>query len=262
MGYMADTNRRSGASLPGRVFAYVKNNPHMAVSVGLFGAGAGALATNITPLAGSLFGAGGALLGGWITELNKRRTDAHDKAMREHVAADALAPELQRTIERVLYIHDRALANFTCESAMNGLKPNDLQIDFKPYLPTLYPSAPQVRDLPGESAIALIRYYDSLNELEKLVEEWWERKGQLAINIFNGILHSAEKCLRLGLVCIREFELEDRFPPQYESWGTISSRIEGSLSSNANARKHHHDRTEARQATPAKGKEATSFRQY
>ena len=54
---------------------YIKENPHMAVSVSLFCCGGIALWQNVTPLAGSLFGAGGALLGAWITELNKRRTD-------------------------------------------------------------------------------------------------------------------------------------------------------------------------------------------
>jgi len=259
---MADPICKAGRFGPRHVIAYVKDNPHLAVAVGLFGGGVGALAANVTSLAGSLFGAGGALLGAWVTELNKRRADAEDKARRARVAADVLAPELQRTIERVLYIHGRATANFGCESAMNDIKPNDEQIDFKPHQPALYPSAPEVRDLPGEKAIALIRYYDSLNELAQLVDDWWERKGQLAVNIFNSILHSSEKALRLGLVCIREFDLEDRFPPPYESWGKFTSRIERSLSSADETRKHHHARFEARQADPVKRKEPTAFRKY
>ena len=245
-----------------RVFGYIKENPHMAVSVGLSLCGGGALALNVAPLAGSLFGAGGALLGAWVTELNKRRTDAEDKTRRQTEAVEALAPELQRTIERVQYIVDRASANFICEAAINGVETNDRQSDFRPYRPTLYPNAPQVRDLPGEKAIALIRFYDSLHEIEKLVDDWWEREGQLAVNIFNVILHAAEKSLRLGLTCIREFDLEARFPPPYESWGTLTSRIECSLDSAAKGRQHHLDRAEARRLDPAKAKEPTPFRKY
>lgn len=234
----------------------------MAVSIGLFCGGGVALWQNIAPLAGSLFGAGGALLGAWITELNKRRTDAEDKAKKEAGAVAALAPELQRTIERVQYVLDRTVANFICESTVNGVKTNDLQADFRPYLPTLYPSAPQVRDLPGEKAIALIRYYDSLNEISKHVDDWWEREGQLAVNIFNVLMHTTEKSLRLGLICVREFDLETRFPPPYESWGTLTSRIERSLDNAAKTLQLHLDRAETRRLDPVKSKEPTPFRKY
>lgn len=259
---MADPDKRSKGFGPKRVFGYIKENPHMAVSVGLFLGGGGALTLNITPLAGSLFGAGGALLGAWITELNKRRADAEDKAKRQAEAMDALAPELQRTIERVQYIVDRAVANFICEAAADGIETGDQQADFRPYRPTLYPSAPQVRDLPGEKAIALIRFYDSLHEIEKLADDWWEREGQLAVNIFNVILHAAEKSLRLSLICIREFDLEARFPPPYESWGTLTLRIDRSLDSAARARQGHLDRAEARRLDPVKSKEPAPFRKY
>lgn len=241
---------------------YIKENPHMAVSVSLFCCGGIALWQNVTPLAGSLFGAGGALLGAWITELNKRRTDLQDKAKKEAGAVAALAPELQRSIERVQYILDRTVANFGCESSVNGAKANDLQADFRPYLPSLYPGAPQVRDLTGEKAIALIRYYDSLNELSNLVDDWWEREGQLAVNIFNVLMHSAEKSNRLGLVCISEFDLNARFPPPYESWGTLSSRIEWALDSATISRQHHLDRAEGCQLDPGTSKASTPFRMY
>lgn len=241
---------------------YIKENPHMAVSVSLFCCGGLALWQNVTPLAGSLFGAGGALLGAWITEFNKRRTDLQDKAKKENGAVAALAPELQRSIERVQHILDRTVANFGCESLVNGAKANDLQADFQPYFPSLYPSAPQVRDLTGEKAIALIRYYDSLNELSNLVDDWWEREGQLAVNIFNVLMHSAEKSNRLGLVCISEFDLDARFPPPYESWGTLSSRIERSLDIATSSRKHHLDRAETHQLDPGTPKGSTPYRIY
>ena len=220
------------------------------------------MALKIATLAGSMFGAGGALLGAWITEINKRRSDAEEKAKRQVDAQDYLAPELLRTIERALYINDRATANFICESAQNDIKTNDLQEDFRPAAPSLYPGATQVRDLAGPKAVALIRYYDSLIALDKLVEGWWERKGQLAVNIFNSILHSSEKSLRLALVCIQEFGLEERFPPEYESWGTLTSRIERSLASAADARKHHLARAEAGASGKPSSPDVARFRTY
>ena len=173
-----------------------------------------------------------------------------------------MAPELQRTIERVQHIVDRTTANFVCEAAINGLETKDRQADFRPYRPSLYPNARQVRELPGEKAIALIRFYDSLNEIETLVDDWWEREGQLAVNIFNVILHAAEKSLRLSLDCIREFDLKARFPPPYESWGTLTLRLERSFGGATKARLAHLERAEARRLDPLKSKEPTPFCQY
>ena len=48
-----------------------------------------------------------------------------DDTRQKSEAKKYLAPELQRTIERVLYIHGRAITDFICHSADNGIKPND-----------------------------------------------------------------------------------------------------------------------------------------
>lgn len=227
----------------------IKQNPHLIVSVLLFGCGGIALWSNVTPLAGSLFGAGGALLGTWITEFNKRRADSEEKAKKEVDAAAALAPELLRTIERTQYILDRAVANFVSASAEYGEMPSDLQADFRPYLPTLYPNTPLMRDLSGDKAIALIRYYDSLNELSNFVNDWWQREGQLVVNVFNGLMHAAEKSIRLGMICVQKLDLEASFPPPYESWGTLTSRLEKSLDSAAKSREIHVQRFKSSQAS-------------
>jgi hypothetical protein len=235
----------------GRTLGYIRKNPHMGLSVVLFCVGTVATVYQIATLAGALFGAGAALLGAWITELNNRRSAAEEKSRRQSEARQYLAPELYRTIERALYIHERAIPNFSSASAENQIKPNDRKDDFIPYWPVLYPTAPQFRDLPGDKAAALITFYDSLHSLAKFVEDWWEREGQLSENIFNAILHNADKSLRFALICIKEFDLEQMYPPQYESSSTISSRIERSLSSAEEARKHHIARAKSsNKATP------------
>lgn len=221
------------------VVNFVQKNPHMGLSVVLFTIGIIALCTNIPTLAGALFGAGASLLGAWVTEMNNRRANAEDKIKRESDARRYFAPELHRIVERVLYIHDRAIPNFTCALMEDGVKPTDLQEDFIPYMPVLYPNAVQFKDLSGDDAIALIAFYDSLHDLEKFVNEWWEREGQLPANIFNMVLHHATDSLTLAEVCIERFELEKLFPPKYESWGTLTSRIERSKNSALASREHH-----------------------
>jgi hypothetical protein len=158
---------------------------------------------------------------------------------RQSEARRLLAPELQRTIDRVLYIHGRAIANFVSHSVGTNPRPTDLKQDFIPHWPSLYPNAPQVRDLTAEDAGALIDYYDSLHSLNDEVNDWWEREGQLPVNLFNVFLHKASKCLKLALICIDKLELESLIPPPYESWGTISPRIKQSLKSEEQARNAH-----------------------
>jgi len=165
-------------------------------------------------------------------------------ANRHSEARRFLAPELQRTIDRVLYIHGRALANFVSHSADTKIKPTDLKQDFIPHWPKLYPNAPQVQDLAEEDAVSLIAYYDSLHALNDDVNDWWGREGQLPINLFNTFLHRASRSLRLALVCIEKFDLEAIIPPPYESWGTISFRIKQALKSEDQARKAHLERNE------------------
>jgi hypothetical protein len=168
---------------------------------------------------------------------------------RREEARRALAPELQRTIERALYIHGRTLANFICHSAGNGMKPNDLKQDFIPYRPSLYPNAPQVRELADDDVALLAGFYDSLTSLNDHVNDWWEREGQLPVNIFNSFRSDVSKSLKLGLRCIEQFGT-NLFPPEYESWGSLAERIKRSLDTEENALEHHTRRWEAERAQP------------
>ncbi len=172
--------------------------------------------------------------------------DSSKQSRQLEAARRYLSPELLRTIERALYIHSRAIVNFSCASTESSIKPNDRKEDFLPYRPSLYPSASEIRELPANDAAALSAFYDSLISLADMVNDWWGREDQLPVNIFNGILHSAQKSLELGLVCIDAFDLDRHCPPKYESHGTLSSRIKQSLSSSAETMKHHIARYEAK----------------
>jgi hypothetical protein len=174
-----------------------------------------------------------------VDQSSNSATEVHaakaQSATRHSEARRFLAPELQRTIDRVLYIHSRAIANFVSHSVDMTVKPTDLKQDFIPHWPRLYPNAPQVQDLAAEDAAAL---NDDVND-------WWGREGQLPVNIFNVFLHKASKCLRLALICIEKFDLESLIPPPYESWGTISHRINQALKSEEQVRNAHLERFEA-----------------
>ena len=221
---------------PKLAWNFVRKNPHMGLAALLFAVGALALPTKLAIISGALFGAGASLLGAWINELNARRSKAEEKKRTEADARRYFAAELNRTITKVLYIHERACPNYMAAvdeyiSTEHKFKPNDLQTDFIPEMPVLYPSAPQFRELSGDDATALIAFYDSLHALDIFVKNWWQREGQLSVNIFNHIIHLSESSLTLALSCIQRFDLEKLCPPPYEAWGTLTSRIERSLAS-------------------------------
>jgi hypothetical protein len=186
-------------------------------------------------------------------------TNLANAERRQAEARKYLAPELQRTIDRVLFIHGRANANYAGHAADHGIKPNDQKKDFLPYWPSLYPNAPQVSELGNEDAATLIAYYDSLHSLNDHVNDWWEREGQLPVNLFGSFLHDASKSLRLALICIEKFGLEELTPPPYEAWGTISSRIRQSLKFEEEARRHHVARFEAKAAAEKASRSLPKF---
>jgi hypothetical protein len=169
------------------------------------------------PIQANFYGANARLNVSSVDQSSNSASEIHaaraESASRHSEARRLLAPELQRTIDRVLYIHGRAVANFVSHSADTKVKSTDLKQDFIPHWPNLYPNAPQVRDLAEEDAAALIAYYDSLHALNDDVNDWWGREGQLPVNLFNTFLHRASMCLRLALICIDKFELETLIPP-------------------------------------------------
>jgi len=101
-------------------------------------------------------------------------------------------------------------------------------------------------DLAPDDAVALSTFYDSLQSLNDFVKDWWAREGQLPVNIFNSILHSADRSLEAALVCIERFDLDRQFPPHVAALGDISSRIKKSQSSAARTAEVHIARVEAK----------------
>ncbi|MYN28922.1 hypothetical protein [Duganella levis] len=231
-----------------RIAAMGTRNPHITLSGCLFSAGGILLITNVVPtVAGALFGAAASLLGAGITEFNKKKADASDKVRREADARRYLAAELNRAVERMLFIHQRACANFICASTQSDM-PNDKQEDFIPHMPTLYPDSPQFRDLSGDDAIALIVFYDALQALERSVEDWWQREGQLPVNIFNAFLGLATDGLLHAKEALVRFELDRLYPPRYQAWKPLSERVESALMGSTRAMEAHLKRHETPKA--------------
>jgi len=214
-------------------YRFALSNPHLLLSVLLFGSGAAVAFTTLPTLAGALIGGGASLLGAWISDLNTRRQQLEKRKSLEADAKSFARPELYRTIEKLLHIHSRALVNYNIWHQVEVMKkPNvftdtgDVKVDFVPFLPVLYPNFENMKNLPSEELYALIRYYDSLYSIKEHITNWWDREGQLKTNIYNGILQNAHQSLDFALKCLEIFELDDSIPPRYSGWKPLRERIE------------------------------------
>lgn len=237
--------RSNAKNVLNRVASMATQNPHIALSGCLFSVGGIVLLANVVPtVAGALFGAAASLLGAGVTEFNKRRADASDKLRRQSDARRYFSTELNRAIERMLFVHQRACANFICASTQSDM-PNDKREDFIPHMPTLYPAASKFHDLSGEDAMALIVFYDTLQALERSVEDWWQRDGQLSVNIFNAFLGLARDSLIHARDALGRFELDRLYPPRYEAWKPLSERIDWELVNSTRAMEAHLKRNTA-----------------
>lgn len=245
------------------ILSFFRNNPHFGPALLLLLLGAIFLTTiKFAIVSGALFGAGASLLGAWISDFNSRKKEIASKEQKEKDAEQYLAPELLRTITRLLYIQNRAIVNYSVNfnnrlkngklnqpvslSTYDVEELGDQKEDFLPCLPLLYPNATQFKDLNGSKAIKLVVYYDSLYELQILVNDWWNRKGQLPSNIFGHICHTAEKSLTLALECLTEFQITQS---NYDSLhaGTLADRIKAALDQANQTRSHCYDNFEKAQ---------------
>lgn len=215
------------------LYRFALSNPHLLLSIFLFGTGAAVAFTTLPTLAGALIGGGASLLGAWISDLNTRRQQVEKRKALEADAKRFARPELYRTIEKLLHIHSRALVNYNIWYQVEIIKKSDVfmdtgdaQIDFIPFLPVLYPNFENMKNLPSEELYALIRFYDSLNSIKEHTLRWWDREGQLKTNIYNGILQNARQSLDFALRCLEIFELDDSIPPRYSGWTPLRERIE------------------------------------
>ncbi|PYE22863.1 hypothetical protein C7410_109159 [Paraburkholderia silvatlantica] len=216
----------------------LRRNPHLALSALLFFGGILGLAYGVPAIAGALFGAGATMLGGWITLTNTQQASAAEKSRRESDAKRYLTPELFRVITRLLYVHQRAIANYSC-AALGHEMPKDEKVDFQPIMPVLYPDAPQFHNLPGDDAVALVELYDSLHVLSGTVTDWYGRPSTLPVQIFHAILHGVDQSLKQAQPCVPRFDIDKLYPPKHASEGTISQRIAVALQHSDKARENH-----------------------
>jgi hypothetical protein len=152
-------------------------------------------------------------------------------------AHDFFAPELARIFRRQVAVLNRVVPNFICTSTKQP-QPGDTWASLKPGRPQLYPNAPKFNELPAADATALVKLYDSLQEISDILDSY--REHEIAdVNAWNVLMHRIIHNLALGEEAIRRFCTDEPLHPGSPAAGTLIQHSERAKSGAQAALKAH-----------------------
>jgi hypothetical protein len=195
-------------------------------------------------LGGALFGAAALFIGAWVAETTKAASEKAAAARKMEVAKIYFTPELARVVAQHVYILDRLIANFTAAS-VKRVTPGDPLTSFRPKRPVLYPTAPQFRDLSEADAARLVEFYDTSHGVTETVDAWIENRTPTDVNAYNELMQSVQHSLALGQAAVASFCPDRQYSPLMPASGTLTVRIQKSISHAKAALQAHLGRSEA-----------------
>jgi len=160
------------------------------------------------------------------------------------VAKIYFTPELARVVAQHVYILDRLIANFTAAS-MKRVTPGDPLTSFRPRRPVLYSAAPQFGDLSEADATRLVEFYDASHGVTETVDAWIESRTPTDVNAYNVLMQSVQHSMTLGQAAVASFCPDRQYSPLMPASGTLTERIQKSISQAKTVLQAHLDRAEA-----------------
>jgi hypothetical protein len=135
-------------------------------------------------------------------------------------AHDFFAPELARIFARQVAVLGRVIPNFTATS-MGQKPPGDTWSSLKSWRPQLYPNAPKFHDLPAADATALVKFYDSLQEINDTLDSWVDGQPATDPNAWVVLLHKVRNNLTIGEEAVRKFCPDRQYDAASPASGTL-----------------------------------------
>lgn len=110
--------------------------------------------------------------------------------------------------------------------------PGDTWASLKPWRPQLYPDAPKFHDLPAADATALVKFYDPLQEIGDILDDW-VATGQTStdVNAWNVLMQKVRNTLAVGEEAIRRFCPDWEYDVVSPATGTLLHQAERAMSS-------------------------------
>lgn len=141
-----------------------------------------------------------------------------------------LAPELGRVLMHQIYMLDRAVVHFSSASASNAPPPDPWTI-FRPFKPSLYPSAPACLELSHGDAALLAEFYGGTQEIDDHVCRWREQKPDWDMNIWNVLMQTIGHNIEAGLQATARFCPFRLYDSKIPILGTFNDRGRKALES-------------------------------
>ena len=152
-----------------------------------------------------------------------------------------------------IHMLDRTIANFICAS-VGHTPPGDHWTTFKPSKPSLYPGVAEFRDLGTTDAALLVEFYDTVNEIEDLVNRWRESETVWDVNVWNVLMQRVQHSVATGVVAVERFCPSRQYNTSMPAAGNLIERASKSTASMQLVLAAHIERFNARASADAAAK--------
>lgn len=147
-----------------------------------------------------------------------------DREQKARIALALFAPEMARILAKQIHVLDRTVANFGQTSLKRPPIQGDSWSTLRPLSPSLYPSAPELRDLPPHASRMLVEFYDAVQGVADLIDDLERRWSPTEVNNWNVLMHKVRSTVDLGVRAIEIFSPGRRYASTIPAAGTFVER--------------------------------------
>ncbi len=119
----------------------------------------------------------------------------------------------------------RMVPNFVSASVGRAMPQIEGWAFFFPRRPVLYPAPIQFKDLAQDDATALIDFYDSLQGISELIEQWLRGEAVQDVNHWNVLMQTVEKSLGFGNAAVKRFCPDQPSSPIVPAAGSLKDAL-------------------------------------
>jgi nucleoside phosphorylase len=158
------------------------------------------------------------------------RHEKNAEERRTEIARTYFSPELARIVARQVHVLGQAVANFITASVGKHALPGDSWVSLRPWQPILYPNAAEFRNLLAEDATLLVNFYDSLQEITDIVNNFIDNQTIADVNAWNVLMQKVQHNLGVGQKAVQKFCPEIPYDAIVPAAGTLLYQSERAIS--------------------------------
>jgi hypothetical protein len=139
----------------------------------------------------------------------------------EFRARAIFAPEAERLLRRLIGLLDRVLVNYRETSRGQPASPGDSWPTLKPFKPTVFPAAPQLKDLSAADVAKLSDFCAASQEVDDVVDAFISARQFPEYNAWNFLMHRLELGVQAGRQVVASLNPTAQFDAASPASGTM-----------------------------------------